>query len=129
MVSVRRSVFQGGVLLRWLAGLFLVAHGVLHVAIWLSPPPKNAPFDAHRSPMFGDVRVAATALGLAAGLAFVVSGVGYLAGQAWWPALALGASAASIVLMLLTFTPWWLIALAIDAAVAVLAWRASPWTE
>lgn len=123
------AAFQGGVLLRWLAGLFLVAHGVLHVAIWLSPPPKNAPFDAHRSPLFGDMRVATTAMGLAAGLAFVVSGVGYLAGQAWWPALALGASAASIVLMLLTFTPWWLVGLAIDATVAVLAWRASAWTE
>jgi hypothetical protein len=30
------------------------------------------------------------------------------------PGLALRASAASIVLMLLTFTPWWLVGLAID---------------
>jgi len=64
------------VLLRWLAGLFLVAHGVLHVAIWLPSPTTNAPFNAHRSPMFGDVRVAATALAVAASLACVVSGIG-----------------------------------------------------
>jgi hypothetical protein len=117
------------VLLRWLAGLFLIAHGVLHMAIWLPSPTENFPFNAHRSPMFGDVRVAATALAVAAGLAFVVSGGGYLMGQDWWPALALGASAASIVLMLLTFTPWWLVALAIDATIAVLAWRASTWSD
>jgi hypothetical protein len=62
------------VLLRWLAGSFLIAHGVLQMAIWLPSPTENFPFNAHRSPMFGDVRVAATALAVAAGLAFVVSG-------------------------------------------------------
>ncbi|MDF2747231.1 MAG: hypothetical protein K0S98_1516 [Propionibacteriaceae bacterium] len=75
--------------------------------------------------MFGDVRVAATALALVAGLAFVVAGIGYLTGQAWWPLLALGAGVASFVLILLIFTPWWLVALAIDVTIAVLAWGAS----
>ena len=51
------------------------------MAIWLPSPTKNFPFNAHRSPMFGDVRVAATALAVAAGLAFVVSGGGDPMGQ------------------------------------------------
>jgi hypothetical protein len=110
--------------MRWLAGLFLVAHGLLHAAIWLPPPDKGAPFDARHSPMLGDVRGAAIALALLAGAAFVVSGVGYLAGQDWWAPLALVAGGVSVVLMLLTFTPWWLFGLAINAAIGVLAWRA-----
>jgi hypothetical protein len=46
-------------MLRWLGGLFLVFHGLIHVAIWVPRLPKDAPFDAHHSPMFGDVRGAA----------------------------------------------------------------------
>jgi len=42
----------------------------------------------------------------------------------WWAPAALGAAAVSIVLLILTFTPWWLLALVIDAAIAVVAWRA-----
>ena len=38
--------------------------------------------------------------------------------------MSLGATAVSIVLVILTFTPWWLLALAIDAAIALVAWRA-----
>jgi hypothetical protein len=42
---------------RWFAGLFLVAHGVLHMVIWIMPTPADAPFDAHHSPILGNVRV------------------------------------------------------------------------
>jgi hypothetical protein len=111
--------------LRWLGGLFLVAHGLIHLAIWVPRPPADAPFDAHRSPMFGDVRAVAAVLAVLAAGGFVVSGVGYLAGQDWWAPVALGAAGVSIALVILTFTPWWLLGLAIDAAIAVLAWRAN----
>jgi len=30
---------------RWIAGLFLIAHGLAHAAIWLAPKSTNAPFD------------------------------------------------------------------------------------
>jgi hypothetical protein len=93
-------------------------------AIWLTPPAKDVPFDAHHSPLFGEVRGAAVLLAALAGTAFVVSGVAYLAGQDWWAAAALAAAGVSGLLMLLTFTPWWLAGLAIDATIAVLAWRA-----
>jgi len=109
----------------WLAGLFLIAHGILHVAIWVPPSPKDVPFDAHHSPLFGDVRGLSTLLGVFACLVFVACGVGYLAAQQWWAWAALVGAALSIILMLLTFTPWWLAGLAIDVVVAVLAWRAA----
>jgi hypothetical protein len=111
-------------MLRGLGGLFLVFHGLIHLAIWVPRLPKDAPFDAHHSPMFGEVRGAAAALAVLAAGGFVASGIGYLAGQDWWAPVSLGAAAVSIVLLILTFTPWWLLALAIDAAIAVVAWRA-----
>jgi hypothetical protein len=42
---------------------------------------------------------------------------------AWWPQAAIVGAAGSIVLLLLTLTPWWLLALAIDIAIVVLSWR------
>jgi hypothetical protein len=119
-----RKCAEGGVVVRWLAGLFLIAHGLLHFAIWGPPKPKDVPFDAHHSPMFGDIRAAATILAVLAGAAFVVTGIAYLSGQDWWAPLALVASGVSIVLLLVTFTPWWIFGLLINAVIAVLAWRA-----
>jgi hypothetical protein len=109
---------------RWLAGLFLVAHGVLHVVIWTMPTPADAPFDAHHSPVFGDIRVVSIVLALFCGVVLVAAGVGVLAGSSWWPRAAIGGAGGSIVLLLLTFTPWWLLALAIDLAIVVVSWRA-----
>jgi hypothetical protein len=109
---------------RWLAGLFLVAHGLVHVAIWSAPRSEDAPFDASHSPLFGDVRVVAAVGAVVAGAAFVVSGIAYLTAQDWWAAWALAAAGISLVLLVVTFTPWWLLAMLIDVGIAVLAWRA-----
>ena len=110
--------------MRWLAGLFLVAHGIVHLLIWLPAKTEDAPFDVHHSPILGDVRVAASILAVAAGGAFMVGGVSVLAHQAWAPVIVVGAAGLSSALLLLTFTPWWLAGLAIDLAVGILAIRA-----
>lgn len=112
--------------MRWVLGLFLIAHGLVHVAIWTMPRTSDAPMDVDHWPLFGDIRVAATTLALAAGAGFVVSGSAYLLQQDWWAVIALVSAAASLSLLLLTFTPWWLLGLAIDVVVAVTAWLA--WT-
>jgi hypothetical protein len=109
--------------LRWLAGLFLVAHGVLHLVIWIVPTPPDAPFDAHHSPLFGNIRGVSIVLAVLCGIVLVAAGVGVLAHWNWWPQAAIGGAAGSIVLLLLTFTPWWLLALAIDIVIVVLSWR------
>ena len=110
--------------MRLLAGLFLVAHGIVHLLIWLPIKTEDAPFDVHHSPIFGDVRVPASMLAVVAGGAFMVAGASVLAHQAWAPVVVVGAAGLSGALLLLTFTPWWLAGLAIDLAVGILAIRA-----
>jgi hypothetical protein len=107
--------------MRWLGGLFLVAHGLLHVAVWVPRPPANVPFDTSRSPMFGNVRGIAISLSLLAALLFVVAGVAVLIHAAWWAPVAIAAAAISVLLIILTFSPWLLAGLAIDVVIFVLA--------
>lgn len=108
-------------MLHGLAVAFLVAHGLIHLAIWAPPPAEGAAFDVHRSPLRRDVRVASVALAVLAGVGFVVAGIGFLTGQAWWADVAVGSSGVSVLLMLLTFSMWWLAGLAIDVVIAVIA--------
>lgn len=111
--------------MRWVIGLFLVAHGLVHLGVWLPAPAKGkVPFDAGHSPIFGDVRGLAVVIAVVAALVFVVAGVGYLSTAAWWPTAAVVASGASLALILLTFTPWFLLGAVIDVVILVLAWRA-----
>src|SRR5215213_9949540 len=111
--------------MRLLGGLFLLAHGLLHVAVWVPRPPANVPFDTSRSPIFGNVRGAAISLSLLAALLFVVAGVAVLLHAAWWAPVAIAAAAVSVLLILLTFSPWLLAGLAIDIIIIfILALRA-----
>lgn len=105
--------------MRWLAGAFLVAHGLVHLAIWL-PRAQNPPFDVNRSPFAGDVRVAALALAVAAAVLLVVGGAGLVAGTSWWAAVTVAGAAVSAALLLLTFSRWFLVGLAINAVIIAL---------
>lgn len=110
--------------MHWLAGLFLVVHGLLHLAIWLPrSAPGEVPFDTMHSWLFGDMRVGAAVLGALACVGFVVAGVAFLAGASWWTTAAINASAVSLLLMALTFTPWWLLGIVINIVIVVLAAR------
>jgi hypothetical protein len=104
-----------------LAGLFLVAHGLVHIAVWLAPQPPNAPFDSHRSWLLGDAETPSRNLAVAASLLFVVAGILVLAGAASGAGVAVGAAAVSLVLVLLTFHPWFIAALAINVTIIVIA--------
>jgi hypothetical protein len=86
----------------------------------MSPRRPDALFDAAHSWLFGDVRPATVVLATIA--AFVAAGVGYVGAQDWWALAATAGSAVSIVLLALTFSPWWLAALAINVTLVVLAW-------
>lgn len=52
-----------------------------------------------------------------------MSGIAYLLDAAWWPAALVVASGVSLGLLLATFTTWWVLALAIDVALGVVALR------
>jgi hypothetical protein len=102
------------------AGIFLILHGFVHGAVWLSPRADDAPFDPCRSWLLG--RIGPPARSLAAGslVLFMLAGVFLLGGGESAAAAAVGA-AMSLVLVVLTFNRWLSAALAIDVAIAVLA--------
>lgn len=107
---------------RLLASGFLIAHGGLHAAIWVSPRQRGAPFDASHSWVFGNVRPIAILLAVVAAIAFVAAGAGYFGGQEWWALSAAAGAVVSIGLLALTFSPWWLAALAINVTILFVAW-------
>jgi len=104
-----------------LAGLFLIAHGLVHIAVWIAPPPPDAPFDSHRSWLFGDFGPGSRLLAGVACALLVVSGVLVLFGAGAGAAVAIAGAATSLVLTLLTFHLWFIAALAINIAIVAIA--------
>jgi len=100
--------------MRWLIGMFLMAHGVLHFFCWGPPAREDAPIEVHTSAVFGNVRVPSTVLAIGAGITLIVAGVVYLTGADWWRVTAIAGATLSFAIMLLTFTPWWLFGLMIN---------------
>lgn len=104
-----------------LAGLFLVAHGLVHLAVWIAPQPPDAPFDSRRSWLLGDAEALSRALAVAASALFVLAGALVLAGAGAGAGVAIAGAAISLLLVLLTFHPWFLAAVAINIGVIVIA--------
>jgi hypothetical protein len=107
-------------MLRILAGAFLIAHGLVHLAIWV-PRTKDPPFDVNHSPLIGDARGPALSLAILAAILLIVGGLALLVQASWWPTMTIAAAAVSAALLLVTFSPWLLIGLAINASIIVLA--------
>ncbi|WP_024285786.1 hypothetical protein [Cellulomonas sp. KRMCY2] len=83
----------------------------------------DAPRVGH-SWLLGEIRPLTIVLAVAATVVLVVAGVTHLAGVGWWPWAVVVGAGVSALLMVLTFTPWWLIGLGMDAALIVWALRA-----
>jgi hypothetical protein len=120
----------GGTLrvMRMLAGLFLLAHGLVHFAVWLPPfDPDKSPFDPKHSWLLartsaaGDAGRIASALAVAGGVTFVVAGIGVLADAGWAPPLAIAAALLSLVLTVFTFNRWLWFNVAINVAIIAVA--------
>jgi hypothetical protein len=103
------------------AGLFLIAHGLVHLAVWLPAPQKDAPFDPGHSWLLADARSQARTLAWAACLALAASGTLVMVGAGLAAALAVTGAAISLALVVLTFYAWLLGAAAIDVAIALAA--------
>jgi hypothetical protein len=103
------------------AGVFLVLHGLVHVAVWLAPPNPDAPFDPRRTwalregwPLIRTLAVAATSI-------LVIAGALVLADASAAPATAIAGAVLSLILVVLTFNRWLLGAVAIDVAIVWIA--------
>ena len=113
-------------MLRNLIGFFVLAHGLVTVAVWLPNPATvepAPPMDTSHSWLIGEARGLSLLLAAVAGTLIVIAGIAFLAGAAWWPSAAFAAGAVSLTLFFLFFTPWWLAAIAISSALVIAAIR------
>jgi uncharacterized membrane protein YphA (DoxX/SURF4 family) len=107
-------------LLRVLLGVFFIAHGLVHVAIWAPKyDPEKVPFDASHSWLLGDRRPLARVLAYSAAAILVVAGILLLAQGGWWRPTAVVGLSVSTVLLLLYFNRWYLFILAVNIALIV----------
>ena len=117
---------------------FLLAHGLVHFAIWLPhpdpDPATSAPFAPDHSAVLtktsvpqATARKVSTTLAVAAGVGFVLTGLAVAIDAAWAVPVAVIASLLGLGLKALFFNPWLLIGVALDVGVLVgaLTW---PWT-
>ncbi|MDD8027578.1 MAG: hypothetical protein PHI34_13830 [Acidobacteriota bacterium] len=107
--------------------LFIVAHGLVHAAIWLSPKLEKAPFDPRHSWLLSRlglqpdfIRVFAALLAAAAALTLVLGGIGLLTHQGWWLTPLYIGALTSLFLILVYFHPWLSFGLALDWGVLYL---------
>lgn len=117
-------------MMTWLAGLFLIAHGLVHLGIWCTPfDPAKAPFDPRRSWLAaklgqeGRIRGLAVALAVASAAAFLVAGTGVLVGSTWAQAAAITGAIMSLLLTFVYFHRWLSFNLLINAAIIFVALR------
>lgn len=115
--------------MRALAILFLLGHAIVHGVMWTLPftdAVEDMPFDPSHSWLVDDGRILAVVLAGTAAVGFVVTALGVGIDAAWWPTAMLAATVVSLVLMVVTFTPWWLVGIGIDLALVVVALQAAP---
>lgn len=119
-----------------IAGLFLAAHGLVHL-LYVTPAPAddpNYPFVPESRWIVRTLRLKpasakafAGSLAVLVAIVFVAAGVALLADASVWERAAVIASAISLVLMVVFFHPWLSIGIAIDVAIiASLMWLHVP---
>ena len=116
-------------MLRFLFIGFLIAHGLVHLAIWLMPKPaeQKAPFDPDHSWLLGDQKTVAVLLAVTAAVLLVGAGLGLWGAVDWWRGVAAVGLVTSFSLMVVYFTPWYLFIEGVNAALIVgIAWLTWP---
>ena len=110
---------------RLLLGVFLIAHGALHPAIYTIPyDPEKAAFDPGRSWALAAAHVAelptrtfSTTFSVLAGVLFLFSGIALLISSSIWIPLAASGAMVGLVLKGLYFHPWLIVGVLIDLVV------------
>jgi lysylphosphatidylglycerol synthetase-like protein (DUF2156 family) len=108
---------------------FLIAHGLVHLAIWLMPKPadQKAPFDPDHSWLLGEQNTMAVLLAVSAAALLVAGGFGLWVHADWWRSVAVIGLAASFSLMVVYFNPWYLFIEGVNAALIVgIVWLTWP---
>jgi len=120
-----------------LAVALLLAHGLVHFAVWLPHPEpdpgKPAPFAPDHSAVLTKAsvpqttaRTLSTTLAVAAGVGFILTGLAVAVDADWVVPVAVYASLLGLSLKVLFFNPWLLLGVLIDLGV-LLAAASWPW--
>lgn len=112
-------------MIKTLIASFLIAHGVVHAAVWALPKTVgDQPFDPGHSWLLerigiaaGSAEILSIVLALGATFGFVASGIALIAGSDSWRLIALITAAESLPLFLLFFNPWLIAGIAIQLGI------------
>jgi hypothetical protein len=115
--------------MRFLAGLLLLGHAFVHLAIWLPPyDPERHAFDAKRSQLLLNAEVdergtrrAAVGGALAVAAVFLVAGFATIRGESWANEVSAGGAVLSMMLVALYYHPWLLLLVVVNLAIVVIA--------
>lgn len=113
--------------MRWLFFTLLLGHAGVHAVMWTLPftdATDDMPFNPAHSWWLGDQRVIAALLAGVVTVLYVVVGIGWLTEASWWPTAMIGASALSLALMTLFFSPWWVVGIALSFGLGIYALQA-----
>ena len=107
-------------MLRVVLIVFLIAHGLVHIAIWAPKyDPAKAPFDAAHSWLIGDQRALAKVLAFAAAVILVLAGVALWADVGWWRPTAIAGLTVSTALLVVYFSRWYLFIIAVNITLII----------
>jgi hypothetical protein len=114
-------------MIRVLFSILLIAHGLIHTAIWLSPTSKEGTFDPKHSWILDSMGLQtdvihgiAVVLAIVAALALVSGAIGLLAHQGWAHIPVLAGSVVSLLLIVVYFNPWMSLAILLDLGIVYL---------
>jgi hypothetical protein len=120
-------------MVRAVAGVFLIAHGLVHL-LYLLPRPENDPtypfvpetrwFSGAVGLEAGAAKTIAAALSIGVALVFLISGIAVFASADIWAAAAAVGSLLSLTLLVLFYHPWLSIGVVIDIAILADVWLA-----
>ena len=117
--------------MRTLFVMFLLGHAAVHGVMWtlpFTPAASDMPFNPAHSWVWGESRAVAVVLAGLATVAFGAAAFGFAIEAGWWPPVMVAAAVVSLALMLVYFSPYWLVGIVLSAVLAVYALQASPVT-
>jgi hypothetical protein len=115
---------------RILIGGFLIAHGLVHIAVWglsNNQTAKGSPFVASDSWLIGSTKGLAAVLAVVVAVVLVSGGAALFAHTGLWRPLTIAGLAGSLFLDVLYFNPWFIFIGIVNAAfLLALAWAHWP---
>jgi hypothetical protein len=106
--------------MRVFIGGFLIAHGLVHLAVWAMPKQaQGSPFDPSHSWLLGSAKSLSVAVAIVVALILVAGGIALFAHAELWRPITVIGLAGSLFLDVLFFNPWFAVITVVNAAFLV----------